>query len=181
MMKNFLVLVLVVFVDAAMRKSWKSQANFETDHPKFTPFEDVQHYEASTEEAVTKISAKIKSPEKHIADLFSQIDSQKITHDFGSFAYQVPDTSSEEEEINNEIPNKLLSHKFSYENEDDEDDEFEFLSNDDATQYKVGNVMNVSVNSDEQIVNVKLDEHSLKEIFTGKSTKKVLEKFTFLS
>ena len=181
-LKVIFVLLLIQSANSAMGKSWKSSANFESNIPKFTPFEnsvlDVETEEPSVPS--TKISAKLKSQEKHVADLYNSIkDSQKVAEDFGSFAYHVPETSSEEEELDNEIPSKLLNHNLSDENEDD--GEFDLVSNDDATEYKLGQLMNVSVNSNEDIVRVNLDRQSLKDIFTGNKRGKFLLSIFILS
>jgi hypothetical protein len=181
MLNKNLIFVFVILtiqsVSSAMRKSWKSSANFESKIPKFTPFEN-SVLDVETEEqpiTSTKISAKIKAHEQHVADLYNNIkDSQKVSQDFGSFAYHIPETSSEEEALDNEIPSKLLNHNLSDENEDDDDEEFDLVSNDDATEFKVGQLMNVSVNSNEDTVKVKLDHQSLKEIFTGNKRGKFL-------
>jgi len=174
MLNKNLVLVFVILTiqsaSSAMRKSWKSSANFESKIPKFTPFEN-SVLDVETEElpiTSIKISSKIKAHEKHVANLYNNIkDSQKVSQDFGSFAYHVPETSSEEEELDNELPSKLL-------NSDDDDEEFNLVSNDDGTEFKVGQLMNVSVNSNEDTVNINLDHKSLKEIFTGNKRGKFL-------
>lgn len=169
-LKVIFIMLIIQSANSAMRKSWKSSANFESNIPKFTPFENFVG-DAETEEpsvSSTKISAKIKAQEKHVAELYNNIkDSQKVSQDFGSFAYHVPETSSEEEELDNEIPSKLLNHNLSDENDDEDDGEFDLVSNDDATEYKVGQLMNVSVNSNENTVKINLDQQSLKDIFTG--------------
>lgn len=161
MLKKILLLVIIVQnAQSALRKSWKSPANFEADVPKFTPFESVVNEQAEPE-APTKISSKVKAS-------VINTDSDKVSHDFGSFAYQTPETSSEEKGISNEVPSKLLNTKIPEEtDEEDEESEFEFFSNDEGSEYKIGKVMNVSVDSNDEIVNVNLDQHSLKDLFTG--------------
>jgi hypothetical protein len=39
--------------------------------------------------------------------------------------------------------------------------------NSNSTQYKVGQIMNVTIDSDDSLVNVNLDQNTLKEIFSG--------------
>lgn len=176
-LKLIFILLIIQSANSAMRKSWKSSANFESNIPKFTPFENFVA-DAETEEPSvpsTKISAKIKAHEKHVAELYNNIkDSRKVSEDFGSFAYHVPQSSSEEEELDNEIPSKLLNHNLSDESVDEDDGEFDLVSNDDATEYKIGQLMNVSVNSNEETVEIKLDQQSLKDIFTGNKRGKLL-------
>ena len=177
MLNKNLMLVFVILTiqsaSSAMRKSWKSSANFESKIPKFTPFAN-SVIDVETEErpiSSTKISAKIKAHEKHVADLYNKIkNSKKVSQDFGSFAYHVPETSSEEEELDNELASKFINHNLS----DDNDEEFDLVSNDDGTEFKVGQLMNVSVNSNEDTVTINLDHKSLKEIFTGNKRGKFL-------
>lgn len=187
-MLKFLVILFVFHhgVNCAIRKSWKSSPNFDADVPKFTPFENVDVEvkkvdddvkEIKTTEAVThpspsaetiKISSKFKMPEK-IAEIFK--DEPK--EDFGKFAYETLESSSEEDV--NEIPNDDEKS-----NDDAEDDDLEISSLDaNSTQFNVGRIVNVTIDSEDNTVNVNLDQNSLKEIFTGKITK--LYSLSFLS
>ncbi|CAH1719971.1 unnamed protein product [Chironomus riparius] len=173
-LKAIFVLLIIQNANSAMKKSWKSSANFASNFPKLSPFEN-SVLDVETEEPPvpsTKISAKLRSQEKHFADLYNSIkDSQRVAQDFGSFAYQVPQTSSEEEELDNKIPSKLLNYNLSDENEDDDNEEFDLVRNDETTEYNLGQLMNVSINSNENTVRVKLDQKSLKDIFTGRGRK----------
>jgi hypothetical protein len=208
----FLVICLGSLADCALRKSWKSRANFEADIPKFTPFEgeeissgggsSIKKTEVITEptpsaETLTnsnnnnKISSRIKMPEKYVADIYSTLtkEATKKSQDFGRFAYQVPEIeSSEEDENDNEIPSSkhLINHSGEEEiddaSEDDEEDEVEVYSTSETTHLKVGQLLNVTVDSEDNTVNVNLDQHTLKDIFSGRHALDVLmdEKSHFL-
>lgn len=161
---------MVIFhhdVNCAIRKSWKTAANFDSEIPKFTPFEnmeveslkkeaiedvkEIKTTEASTQPSPSaetiKISSKFKMPEK-MAEMFK--DEPK--EDFGKFAYENSSEEKEKQEENDD--------------DDDSDDGFE-ISSDNST-IKVGQVLNVTVDSEDNTVNVNLDQTSLKEIFEGK-------------
>lgn len=161
-MLKFLV-ILVIFhhgVNCAIRKSWKAAPNFNEDVPKFTPFENMElevkkeeFNEIKTTEAVTqpspsaetiKISSKFKMPEK-MAEIFKE----EPKEDFGKFTYEKSENLSEDNDIEN-------------------DDDIEISSyNDNSTQFNVGQLLNVTLDSEDNTVNVNLDENSLKEIFSG--------------
>lgn len=111
-------------VNCAMKKSWKSAANFDSDVPKFTPFlaegtfvskaetdlletktEASQTTETQTspspssETLINRLSSKIRAPSKHIANVYSLItkDANKKENSF-----DFPDGQPE-------IPQKIYS------------------------------------------------------------------------
>jgi len=206
MFYKFVVLLSLIcihqHVNCAMKKSWKSAANFDAEIPKFTPFEEdaSQHKEVevktttqappspspSAETLTAKISSKIKMPPKYVAEVFSQFHQEKLKQDFGAFDAQVEQQSNEIEslappaldieQVLNELNAEAEKEEAEKEDETTEtpsagDDELEITSiaSDVAnvTQFKVGPLMNVSVDTHDSLVNVKLDRNTLKSIFSG--------------
>lgn len=196
-------------VNGAMKKSWKSAANFDSEIPTFTPFNHGDDSGSKVEpnlsevplkttesslspspsaETLTssKISSKFKAPSKYVADIYKQQSAQKtVNKDFGAFDGNVmhDDTKLSEEHKNEiiiedehidfeQIIGQLNDEADKAEPSDDNTvDELEIstIANDDTntTQYKVGPLMNVTIDSDSDSVNVNLDQKTLKEIFTG--------------
>jgi hypothetical protein len=209
-------------VECAMKKSWKSAANFDDKIPKFSPFDnegdlmnkagtksnalrtkisDATSSLPLTETLSTKISSKIKKPSRYVADIYKQFHQDmkhKQSHDFGSFNVNmapeksIPEKESIEkviseaadEEVNIEqILNELSEEadkksNLTNSNMDIEDDiDISAISNNKAniTQYKVGPLMNVTLDSADEVVSVNLDRNGLKEIFTGSSSRSIGE------
>lgn len=217
-------LLLTVYhqsVDCAMKKSWKSAANFETDVPKFTPFEtedspasiaDAHLNEVpvkttetpmsplpSAESLISKISSKIRIPPKHIAEIYNQLhqDMQNDAIESGSVEASAERFEAPEEDVkpiklepenepyniqqilnelseeadkgsSNEAINSILET-------DVELDISSIASDVNKTQYKVGPLMNLTIDSEDNLVNVNLDQNTLKEIFTGSRSESIHE------
>ena len=210
-------------VNCAMRKSWKSAVNFDTEIPKFTPFDtedsltihkETVHNEIvikttptstspspSAETLISRISSKIKAPSNQIAEIYNQFYQdmhKKPSGDFGTFEdnkeADMPTTEAtveestqkiqdepENEPINiqqilNELSEEADKESAASDSPDNDDsvDELEIssVSNDskNTTQFKVGQLMNVTIDSDDSMVNVNLNQNTLKEIFTGSSS-----------
>lgn len=212
--------VLLIFyqdVNGAMKKSWKSAANFDAEIPKFTPFNnegdlsdesnlnEVQlkttqvptSPSPSAETLTSKIRSKIKAPSKYVADIYNQIRHGPPTNantDFGTFdadmshheSDQPPhqETANDEidiEQVLNQLNQEADKHDLendSIENSVDSDDELEVSSGANSTQFKVGPLMNVTIDSGESVVNVNLDQNTLKEIFTGSRSHAILSFLT---
>jgi hypothetical protein len=206
----FSIILFVVLhqnVNCAMKKSWKSAANFDTEIPKFTPFNNEENLAEKPEEnfneiklettqeppspspsaeTLTKISSKIRIPPQHVAEIFSQLnqDVQKTPNiDSGAFdANMVQDEPSTHEEshqldieqVLNDLVEESDTANDSIDNSVETDDELEIspITNEhtNTTQYKVGPLMNVTIDSEDSLVNVNLDQNTLKEIFTGSSS-----------
>ena len=217
MFNNILLTAIVCLfvwqnVDGAMKKSWKSAANFDTDIPKFTPFEhgDVLLNNAETdlneiklkttatpssprptaETLVNKISSKFRAPSKYVADIYKQFheEREKNVNDFGSFnknSEEATTLKTQEEQKHEEIDLDTILGQLV-----DEADTVSDLSSDNnnsvevednldispivndqtnMTKYKVGPLMNVTIDAEDSFVNVNLDQNTLKEIFTGSS------------
>lgn len=193
-----------------MKKSWKSAVNFDAEIPKFTPFdnaEDLPQGDANLNEVLvqkvpsevisSKISSKIRSPPKHVAQIYSQFH-QEMTknsdsiNDFGAFdanvaneepikadevkqetVEQVISEVAHEQVDISQILNDLTEEADKNQNNnnsvetDDELDIESISSNSNSTKYKVGQILNVTIDTDDSLVNVNLDQNTLKEIFTG--------------
>lgn len=219
---TFLFLAIYDSVNCAMKKSWKSAANFDTEVPKFTPFtqnndlltveqtnldeivikttETPTSPSPSAETLVNKISSKIKGQSNELADIYDQFYQEmhkKPSEDFGTIGdteenHESPDTLEDIVEpiqpnpVHEEFNIQQILNKLSAEadresntnsdslNNDESIDEFEISSipneSTNKTQFKVGPLMNVTVDSSESSVNVNLDQNTLKEIFTGSSS-----------
>lgn len=174
-MLKFLMILIVFYHggNCAIRKSWKTSPNFDAEVPKFTPFENVDVdgkqiediREIKTTETATqpsppvetlKISSKFKMPEKVAESI--KVEPKK---DFGKFAYETLESSSEEDDFSGEKSNDD-------EEKEEEEEDVEISSLDaNSTQLKVGELVNVTIDSEDNTVNVNLDQNSLKEIFTG--------------
>lgn len=182
---KLLILVFLSILNANCRvqKALKP-ANFEADVPKFTPFEHDEIFEnkarhlkttesstspsPSAETLTKKISSRIKMPEKYVAELSKVKDVRKISNDFGSFDFK----KSDEEPQNEEVQQQILSvdEKHSHDDEEEKiDEEIEVTENQNSTLFKVGQLLNVTVDSEDDTVNVNLDHHALQDIFTGNS------------
>lgn len=193
--------------DGAMKKSWKSAANFDAEIPKFTPFENKENFgqqnldevqmkttktpsnpSPTAETLPGKISSKIKAPSKHVAEMFNKIRQEQqlnANKDFGVFnanlvaqagqaAHEDRFESIAEEHLDIEqVVSQLTEEALMIgDTKDNSVDDLEISSignneNSNTTQYKVGPFMNVTIDSDESLVNVNLDQNTLKEIFTG--------------
>jgi hypothetical protein len=100
---TFVLFVMCQHVSGAMKKSWKSAANFDSDIPKFTPFENSENLaehnldqvqmkttqtpsspSPTAETLPGKISSKFKAPSKHVAELYKQ-HMKNQEKDFGVF------------------------------------------------------------------------------------------------
>ena len=112
---KFLVLVFLSILNANCRvQKALRPANFESDVPKFTPFEDEEIFgnkgrhlkttesatspSPSAETLTKKISSRIKMPEKYVAELSKVKDVRKISNDFGSFDFKNSDKEPPREE-----------------------------------------------------------------------------------
>lgn len=251
-MFTLIAMIGVQNVKCAMKKSWKSAANFDAEIPVFTPFEKEAEMMMNTDEKifneiaiettqtptspspsaetlVGKISSKIRAPSNIVAAVYQKLHhDNKINEirDFGKFEANIaaepiapeepvaePEPVSESEPIastdstlnaseilteNEEVPvvvvvddestkrpsfnlrdifNQLSEeaeqkNKFSDEQPEAADDiELSTISNDqvNATQIKVGQFMNVTIDSEDSVVNVTLNQGTLKEIFKGSS------------
>lgn len=179
---KLLILVFLSILNANCRvqKALKP-ANFEADVPKFTPFEDVDIFEnkarnlkttesstspsPSAETLTKKISSRIKMPEKYVAELSKVKDVRKISNDFGSFDFKKSDEEPQKEETQQILS---VDEKDSHDDEEEKiDEEIEVTENQNSTLFKVGQLLNVTVDSEDDTVNVNLDHHALQEIFTG--------------
>lgn len=146
-----------------------------------------------------KISSKIKAPSKYIADIYNQLHQQNLhknTNDFGAFNAnvahdKVSSPESETESVHHEtasndqidieqVLNQLTEEAVASEstNDVDTEDELEIssITSEDANtnQYKVGQLMNLTIDNEESSVHVNLDQNKLKEIFTGSSSQAML-------
>lgn len=206
----------------AMKKSWKSAANFDDEMPRFTPFKtqadmlNKLHTNNEIQVAATptpsttlppaepsggKISSKIKMPTKYVADIYSLFNRENKNSgetDFGSFDHAAeadtpapeivepkspaPEKSESIDEFTTEQFVETIINELSVDEADDSiankirrnDDGIEIESIDDeltnSTQYKVGSLMNLTIDSDDSTVKVNLDQTTLKEIITGSSS-----------
>lgn len=214
---TFVLLFAYQNASCAMKKSWKSAANFDDEIPRFTPFKtqadmlnklrtninEIQVDAAATptpsttlapaEPSSGKISSKIKMPIKYVAEiysLFKRENKNSAENDFGSFdhAAEADTPTTEKSESGVEFTTKqfdieTIINELSDEEADDSssnkirrsDDGIEIESFDDemtnTTQYKVGSLMNLTIDSDDSTVKVNLDQTTLKEIITGSSSK----------
>lgn len=202
-------------VQCAMKKSWKTTANFEADVPKFTPFmvenalkvkEVVKLAKVDTVNEVIEAAAltaplptvntlvntesapyrsKIKANSKYVADIYSkyQQDTHKMTNDFGNFAAQKVEKKPtkviaeihEEPEKTQDVVEQVLEDLVAAENIIDSDSYKESFnnstndSNSTIKEYDMGPLMNLTIDSADNLVNVNFDQNTLKEIITGKS------------
>lgn len=196
--------------EGAMKKSWKSAANFDAEIPKFTPFENKDNFgqqnldevqmkttkspsnpSPTAETLPGKISSKIKAPTKHVAEMYNKFRQEQeinANKDFGVFnanlVAQAGQAAHEDrfesiaeehldiEQVVSQLTEEALLIGDSKDNSVESDDDLEItpignIENTNVTQYKVGPLMNVTIDSDESLVNVNLDQNTLKEIFTG--------------
>ncbi|XP_070500402.1 uncharacterized protein [Chironomus tepperi] len=185
---KLLILVFLSILNANCRvqKALKP-ANFDADVPKFTPFEDddifgnkARHLKTtegstspspSAETLTKKISSRIKMPEKYVAELSKVKDVRHISNDFGSFDFKNTNEEPQKEEAQQ---NLIADEKDSHDDDEEEkiDEEIEVTENQNSTLFKVGQLLNVTVDSDDDTVNVNLDHRALQEIFTGRGDKK---------
>jgi hypothetical protein len=240
-LSTLLFLALQQHVHGAMKKSWKSAANFDTDIPKFSPFDNegdmMNKADAHLNEVFvettdkptspspsaetlvgkmsSKISSKIKSPPRHVAEVYNNLQKNSVK-DFGVFDAEMAEEKPVEEpkdkqaeeateqpadeqiaqesgmvktvqDVLNEVTGEQIDvaqlidelsevtsktpELVMLGNTEEADDGFEVTSivteNTNTTQYKVGPLMNVTIDTDDSLVNVKLDQNTLKEIFTG--------------
>lgn len=219
------VLIALQNADCAMKKSWKSAANFDDEIPKFTPFDhrvelaktsEIDLNEVSIQTKIqtskseptantlsSKISSKIKAPPKYVADMYKQLNKEekKNKNDFGSFdadiqgdapapepakpiVSEATSETSQPEEAKEELEIKqilsALSDIVDRENSPSSSNDNKIVANEEgldistndseetnSTQYKVGPLMNVTIDSEDSVVKVNLDQAELKEIFTG--------------
>lgn len=186
---KFLILFLIPIVNCGVQKIFKP-ANFEADIPKFTPFEDEEIFsnkarQLKTTETTTgpspsaktltsKISSKIKMPEKYVADLNQVKDVRKISNDFGAFDFDDSKKEVEQQNLENDVKISEEQNKVEEEEEQVEsiEEEIEVTENTNSTLFKIGQLFNVTVDSQDDLVNVNLDGKALKEIFTGRAGKK---------
>lgn len=190
-----IIAILVIFhhgVSCAMRKSWKSAANFDDEVPKFTPFENVggevkdvkEGRDIKTTETVTqpspsaetlKISSKFKMPGK-----VAKIYKEEPKEGFGKFAYEVPEESAEEkssddEKDENDFNNEEVLKNLEIKHDEEEDEEgyeiTSFDANDNSSHYNIAKFVNVTIDEEDRSVNVNLDQNTLKEIFSGSYSK----------
>jgi hypothetical protein len=181
---KLLILVFLSILNANCRvQKALEPANFEADVPKFTPFEDEEifgnkgRHLKTTEESATspspsaetltkKISSRIKMPEKYVAELNKVKDVRKISNDFGSF-----DFKNSEEESPKEEAQPVLSDGDETDSHDEEekeiDEEIVLTENQKAYLFKIGQLLNVTVDSEDDTVKVNLDHRAVQEIFTG--------------
>jgi hypothetical protein len=196
-------IMLAVVCDAAMKKSWKSAANFDDEIPKFTPFENSENLETQKLDEVQmkttktptsspslsetmpgKMSSKIRAPSKHVAEMFNQFQQEvkkNSNQDFGAFNANLAaqaaqedrfETIADEEQLDIEQVLSQLTDdaKVSDDSTDNSEDELEITpigNYSNTAKYKVGPLMNVTIDSEDSLVNVNLDQNTLKEIFTG--------------
>ena len=199
-------------VQCAMKKSWKSTANFDADIPKFTPF---MGENVLKEKDVVKLSkvdianeiieaaaftaplptvntlvqteaapyrSKIKANSKYVADIYSkyQQDMQKHTNDFGKFNTQEivkkpTKVIAEIHEESEDVVGQVIEQLAEAENIIESDNNKESLNNstDDSNstikEYNIGPLMNLTIDSADNLVNVNFDQNTLKEIITGNS------------
>ncbi|KAL7023250.1 hypothetical protein ACKWTF_012534 [Chironomus riparius] len=180
------VFLSILNANCRVQKALKP-ANFEADVPKFTPFEDEEIFgnkgrhlkttESSTspspsaETLPKKISSRIKMPEKYVAELSKVKDVRKISNDFGSFDFKNSDEEPLKEEAQQNL--NIADEKDSHDDEEEIiDEEIEVTENQNSTLFKVGQLLNVTVDSEDDTVNVNLDHRALQEIFTGRGDKK---------
>lgn len=197
--KLFLALSIILInrhVNCAMKKSWKSAANFDSDIPQFISFDDGKRNDVadlndveevtivvpsspspSAETLTGKISSKFKAPLNYadkIRNQFHKESKKSSKKDFGSFDVEeiqpVGQTPVNIDEFEQDL-NELSEDADRDEQVNDGRLEIESYSTDDTntTQYKVGPLMNLTIDSDESIVNLNLNQNTLKEIFTGSS------------
>lgn len=181
-----LALIPILQVNSGVQKTFKP-ANFDDDVPKFTPFEDEDLFGSKsrhlkTTETATipspsaetltnkKISSKIKMPEKYVADLNKIKDVRKIANDFGSFDFKNSENKVSAEEEFQEISKDDVKNTHEEETKEEEEEiaeEIEVTENLNSTLFKIGQLFNVTVDSDDDKVKVNLDQRALKEIFIG--------------
>lgn len=218
---TFLLLIVYQDVNCAMKKSWKSAANFDADIPKFTPFDDndslvsssddnhrIQEKTTETptspipsaESLISKLSSKIRTPPKHIVEIYSQLHQEMLndginyeslkanTEKDGSLetTAQPLEIEPESEQYNiQQILNELSEEADKSSNSSnamnsllESDVELDIVpianENINTTQYKVGPLMNLTIDSEDNLVNVNLDQNTLKEIFTGSRSESIL-------
>lgn len=198
-----LCLIVAHDVSGAMKKSWKTAANFDSGIPTFTPFHPgadfMKNDESSLNEIqvkttlsplsppptaetlISKISSKIKAPSKHVPDIYKQHHQElrkNPNKDFGAFDKSsmeeneivIEDDHIDIEQIIGQLNDEADKHQIASDNIVEIDElEISSITDDDtnATQYKVGSLMNVTIDSEDSLVNVNLDKNTLKEIFTG--------------
>lgn len=180
---KLLVLVFLSILNANCRvqKALKP-ANFEADVPKFTPFEDEEIFgnkgrhlktteratspSPSAETLTKKISSRIKMPEKYVAELSKVKDVKKISDDFGSFDFK----KSYEEPPKEEAQQILYDddEKDSHDNEEKQINE-ELILTQKQKEYliQIGQLLNVTVDSEDDTVKLNFDQRAVQAIFTG--------------
>lgn len=205
-------------VQCAMKKSWKSTANFDADIPKFTPFiaenafkekDGVKFAKVDIANEIIEAAAltaplpmvntlveteaapyrsKIKANSKYVSDIYSkyQQDMHKNTHDFGKFAAEkivktptkVIDTiiTHEKPKVPEDFVDEVIEQLSEAENIIEYDSSKESFNNsmtDDSNstikEYNIGPLMNLTIDSADNLVNVNFDQNTLKEIITGNS------------
>ena len=205
-------------VQCAMKKSWKSAANFDADFPKFTPFEMENTMNENNGVNLAKVEianeiieasalaaplptvntlvetesapyrSKIKANSKYVADIYSkyQQDMQKHTNDFGKFAAQEivekptkviaakPEEKEPEKQTQDVIGQVIedLSEAQSIIESDSVKEPSNNItddSNSSIKEYNIGPLMNLTIDSTDDLVKVHLDQNTLKEIITGNS------------
>lgn len=202
-----LLTVVSLQVHGAMKKSWKSAANFDTEIPKFTPFESNENLAnkkldevqmrttlnpPSAETLPGKMSSKIKAPTKYVADIYKNLHMEikkNSNQDFGAFNANLAAQAAHEdrfetivneqldiEQVLNQLTDKAEFASDTSDNGVETEDELEITpiansGNSNTTQYKVGPLMNVTIDSEDSVVNVNLDQNTLKEIFTGSGSR----------
>lgn len=196
-----LCLIVAHDVNGAMKKSWKTAANFDAGIPTFTPFQHGEDLKTKDEPSLneievkttlspqsppptaetlisSKISSKIKAPSKHVADIYKSYHHnlrKTPNKDFGAFdkpSMEQNEIVIEDDHIDIEqIIGQLNDEADKHQVVSDNIDELEISSITDhdtnITQFKVGPLMNVTIDSEDSLVNVNLDKNTLKEIFTG--------------
>lgn len=160
----------------------------------------------SAETLINKLSSKIKAPSKHIAVVYNLLTKEaNKKQDFGSFDAninedlepEIPQKSYSEaqheadrnqidisqilNDLTEEADKESLAHD-SIKNDFDTENVIEVHENEstNSTQYKLGSLMNVTVVdgvSDESLVNVNVDQNTLKQIFTGSCSRSIREAF----
>lgn len=202
-------------VQCAMKKSWKSTANFDADIPKITPFMVENAFKEKDGVKLAKVDianeiieaaaltapmptvntlvetepapyrSKIKANSKYVADIYSkyQQDVKKHSNDFGNFAAQkvvrkptkVITKINEEPEETQDVVEQVLEDLVEAENIIDAESYKESFNNstDDSNstikEYNMGPLMNLTIDSADNLVNVNFDQNTLKEIITGNS------------
>lgn len=202
-------------VQCAMKKSWKSTANFDAEIPNFAPFMVENTFKEKNDVKLAKVDitneiieaaaltapmptvntlvetesapyrSKIKANSKYVADIYSkyQQDVQKHTNDFGNFAGQkivkkptkVIAELHEEPEETVDVVGQVLEELVEAENIIESDSNKESFNNSTDNlnstikEYNMGPLMNLTIDSADNLVNVNFDQNTLKEIITGNS------------